>query len=183
VHAAFLEGASEGCFDVPVVGAAAEVAVGEVDGVAEIGLAESIDFVAPEFEVEVAGVEVPEPLIGGEFSGGLDGLGDEALLPFGRDGVSAGVEMVFAGIAGGAGLALRGAGSGGFLGVGAVGGDFLVGDAGEGHGVRGGWGLRCGESCGLSCCGTPASLVRSFLRLCGFGASVGRSLDLPQYEA
>ncbi|MBL0161609.1 MAG: hypothetical protein IPP47_31785 [Bryobacterales bacterium] len=181
MHAAFLEGASEGCFDVPVVGAAAEVAVGEADGVAAIGLAERIDFVAPEFEVEVEGVEVPEPLIGGEFSGGLDGLGDEALLPFGRDGVSAGVEMVFAGIAGGAGLALRGAGSGGFLGVGAVGGDFFVGDAGEGHGVRGGWG-RGAAGRGVSCCGAPASLVRSF----GSTVSVlrlGRSLDLPQYEA
>ena len=69
--------------------------------------------------------------------GGLgDGFGffTELAVPgFGHE-VAAGIGVVEAAVAGGAGFAFGGSGTGGFLGVPAIGGDFLVGNAGEGHG-------------------------------------------------
>lgn len=56
VHAAFVKGAGQGRFGIPDVGAPAEVAVAEIDGLAEIGVGEGVEFDGPEFEVGVAGV-------------------------------------------------------------------------------------------------------------------------------
>ena len=73
---------------------------------------------------------------------GVDGLveGDEVVLEVGDflevfeadDGEGGGGEAVFAGILGGAGLALRGAGAGGLGGVGAIGGELFGGDGAMG---------------------------------------------------
>ncbi len=94
----------------------------------------------------------------------VDGLigGDEVVLKAGNgveffeadDSELFGVEAVLAGVLGGAGLALGGAGSGGAGGVGAVGGDALGGGGGLTGGLRGaGHGglpfcFRCGTSWG-----------------------------------
>ena len=59
------------------------------------------------------------------------------VVPLGRDGEFAGVEVVDGVVLGGGGLAGRGAGPGGFLCIGAIGGEFALGQADEGHG---GWG-------------------------------------------
>jgi hypothetical protein len=78
-----------------------------------------------------------DALDGEEFLG-VDGLedGQEVVLEVGDllevfeadDGEGRGGEAVFAGILGGAGLALRGAGAGGLSGIGAIGGELFLGD-------------------------------------------------------
>jgi hypothetical protein len=78
----------------------------------------------------------------GEESLGIDGLvdGDEIVAEAGNFlevfeadyGEGRGGELVFAGILGRAGLALRGTGTGGFGGVGAIGGEALGGDGAMG---------------------------------------------------
>jgi hypothetical protein len=81
-------------------------------------------------------------LQGEEFLG-IDGLvdGDEVVAEAGDflevfetdDGEGGSGEDVFAGVLGRVGLALRGAGAGGFGGVGAVGGEAFGGDGATGH--------------------------------------------------
>ena len=80
-----------------------------------------------------------------EFEGAADGIGGggdeeaclaaDGLIPgFGQGGLASGT-VVDAAVAGGAGLAGECAGTCGFLGVGAVGGEFSFRDADERHSV------------------------------------------------
>jgi hypothetical protein len=74
-------------------------------------------------------------LVGGDSV--LPEVGDVVLVFDTDDGKGGSGERVFAGVLGGAGLALRGARSGGLSGVGAVGGELIFGDGfpGTRHGV------------------------------------------------
>ncbi|HEY3441251.1 MAG TPA: hypothetical protein VGK29_10885 [Paludibaculum sp.] len=128
-----MKSAGERCLGVPVMGAAAEVAVAEVDGVLKVLVVEGVELDGPEGQVEEAGVEVALALVGGEFGGGFDDAWNEAFLPGGRDGVGAGVEVVFGGVVAGAGLACGRAGAGGLFGIGTVGGEALFGHADKRH--------------------------------------------------
>jgi hypothetical protein len=134
--AAFVEGEGERGFDVPGVDAAAVVAVAESDGVFQVAVGEGIELFGPEFVEEVLGVELAEAGVVLKFGGAVDGEGGDALLPYGRDDVFAGVQVVFAGVLRRAGLALGRAGAGGFLRVGAVGGEAPFGHTDEGHGAN-----------------------------------------------
>ncbi len=70
----------------------------------------------------------------GSDGGETAGLEAEFGRPILRHDISVGEGVVDTGVAGGLALAFGRAGAGGFLGVGPVGGDFLVRDAREGHG-------------------------------------------------
>jgi hypothetical protein len=112
------------------------------EGVAGAALEGGVEAGGEEAGLEARGAE--EGLLGegdaldGEEFLGVDGAvdGDEIGLEVGDglevfhadDGVVGGGEAVFAGVLGGAGLALGGAGAGGAGGVGAVGGELLFGD-------------------------------------------------------
>ena len=133
-HAALVDDAIEGLAAQPVVEGAGKVVAAAGEGVFERLIGEGIELDGPEFEVEVACAEIAAVLIRGEFGGGFEDPGDDAGFPFGRDCVSAGVEMVFAGVLAGAGLAFGRAGAGGLLGVGAAGGGLLFRLAEERHG-------------------------------------------------
>jgi hypothetical protein len=134
--AALAEGVGEGVLAVPVVHGAGEVVVAEGHCLIEVAAGQAIDFVRPHFVEDVLGVEFAEARVVGELGGGPGYDGGEALLPFGREDVLAGVDVVFAGVLRGAGLAFRRAGAGGLLRVGAVGGEALFGHTDEGHGAN-----------------------------------------------
>jgi len=121
------------------LGVAGETVEAIVDDVAFL-VGEALGPEVVEVEIELDGA-----------AGGVGGVAGEeeclfaefAVPGFGH-AMGAGVDVVPAGVAGGAGLAFGGAGAGRFLGVGTVGGELLVGHAGESHWVRGGWGPWCG---------------------------------------
>ena len=127
-----------GDFDIAITG---EFWAHEEDGVAG-GVEGLVEAGGEEAGFEARGAEdgllgEGDALDGEEFLG-VDGLvdGDEVGSEMGDlmevfeadDGEGGGGEAVFAGILGGAGLALRGAGPGGLGGVGAIGGELFLGD-------------------------------------------------------
>lgn len=118
------------------------------DGLIEEAGFEGEEFEAPLVEEGVLGEELAHDRVGDGGGGGFDDVLD-ALLPGGRDGELAGVEVVLAGVGGDLVLAGRGDGAAREAGVGAVGGEFARGDGNErhrGHGppetlyARAGWG-------------------------------------------
>lgn len=98
VHAALVEGVSERGEDEPGVGGAGEVVGGGGEDGLEVEIGEGIELDGPEFEEEVAGVEVAEGLVVGEVLCGIEDARDDAGLPFRGDEVGACVEVVFAGV-------------------------------------------------------------------------------------
>lgn len=110
-----------------------------VEGVALEAGGEDLVFLV----VEAAG---PEKVVGeveferapggvGGVLGDLDGLPAEFTVPGGGHSMEARGAVVEAGVLGRTRLTFGRTGPGGFLGVGAIGGDLPVRDAGEGHGV------------------------------------------------
>lgn len=105
------------------------------DGLIEEAGFESEEFEAPLVEEGVLGEELAHDRVGDGGGGGFDDVLD-ALLPGGRDGEFAGVEVVLAGVGGDLVLAGRGDGAAREAGVGAVGGEFARGRFQKRHGWR-----------------------------------------------
>jgi len=108
------------------------------------GIERLIETGAEEAGFETGGAEKgllgeSDPLDGEEFLGFVDGqeivleMGDIVEIFEADDGVRGCGEAVFAGVLGGAGLALQGARAGGTGGVDAVGGELFFGDGFLGH--------------------------------------------------
>ena len=93
-----------------------------------------VDVGGEDADAEALEDEGGEGGVGAVGFGGLAGcvLGTD-LEVFG-DGHFGGIDAVFGVIAGRTGLALRGAGAGGFLGIGAIGGEAFFGEGEFGHG-------------------------------------------------
>jgi len=127
-----LDGEKEGVGGGEVVGGAGLVAMGGD------GLVEQAGFEGEELDDPLGEHDVVDDT--GALGGVLDfggAAGDDivdAFLPGWGDLVGFGVEVVFASVAAGAGLALGRGRTSGAAGVGAVGGELLFGDADEGHG-------------------------------------------------
>ncbi|HEY3439539.1 MAG TPA: hypothetical protein VGK29_02255 [Paludibaculum sp.] len=128
-----LNGEEEGVGGGEVVGGAGLVAMGGN------GLVEQAGFEGEELDDPLGEDDVVDEAgaLGGVFDLG-GAAGDDivdAVLPGWGELMGFGVEVVFAGVAAGAGLAIGRGRTAGAAGVGAVGGELLFGDADEGHGL------------------------------------------------
>jgi len=127
-----LDGEEEGVGGGEVVSGASLVAMGGD------GLVEQAGFEGEELDDPLGKDDVVDEAgaLGGVFDLG-GAAGDDivdAVLPGWGDLMGFGVEVVFAGVAAGAGFASGRGRTAGAAGVGAVGGELLFGDADEGHG-------------------------------------------------